>query len=82
MRPGLCLAQYARMDAIKLIKQQHAQVDGLFKEFEGSDSKAEKQALFEQIADDLAIHATIEERFFYPVLRMRQTEQEIRRSLR
>ena len=62
------------MDAIKFLKQQHNEVEDLFEEFENSESDEEKQSLFEEIADDLAIHATIEERYFYPAVRAKQTE--------
>ncbi len=65
------------MDAIKLIKEQHRLVEKLFKEFEKSDNDNKKRALFFEIADNLAVHATIEEHFFYPAVRKRQTEEEI-----
>src|SRR4051812_10161025 len=65
------------MDAIKLLKTQHREVEKLFKAFEKSEDDQEKQSLFEQIADDLVIHATIEERHFYPAVRARQTEEEL-----
>ena len=56
------------MDAIRFLKNQHRLVDSLFKQFEATEDESEKRALFFQIADNLAVHATIEERFFYPVL--------------
>jgi hemerythrin superfamily protein len=65
------------MDAIKLIKSQHREVESLFKEFARSGSESKKRVLFDQIADDLAIHSSIEERFFYPMLRKRQTEEAV-----
>jgi hypothetical protein len=65
------------VDAIKFLKQQHDEVEDLFEEFENSESDDEKQALFEEIADNLAIHATIEERWFYPAIRAKQTEQQL-----
>lgn len=55
------------MDAIKLLKQQHDEVEALFKKFEKADDNDEKQQIFETIADNLAAHATIEEKIFYPV---------------
>jgi hemerythrin superfamily protein len=65
------------MDAIKLLKKQHKEVDRLFKAFENSEEGDQKQLLFEQIADGLVVHATIEERHFYPAVRVRQTEEEL-----
>lgn len=68
------------MDAIKLLKQQHKEVEKLFKAFEKADDELEKRSLFEQIADNLVVHATIEERHFYPAVRLREVEQEIEES--
>ena len=65
------------MDAIKLLKDQHRLVEKLFEQFDASEDDDEKQALFDEIADNLAVHATIEERFFYPAVRARQTEEDI-----
>ena len=65
------------MDAIKLLKKQHREVERLFAEFEKSEEDAQKKVLFDQIADALAVHATIEERWFYPAVRARQTEEQL-----
>ena len=65
------------MDAIKLLKKQHREVERLFAEFEKTEEEQVKQARFEQIADALAVHATIEERWFYPAVRARQTEEQL-----
>jgi hemerythrin superfamily protein len=65
------------MNAIKLLKTQHKEVDALFAEFEKAENKREKKSLFEQIADKLAIHASIEERHFYPEVRVRSVESEL-----
>ena len=54
------------MDATKLLKSQHAEVKALFKKYESATSSTQKQTLFEQIADALAGHCTIEEKIFYP----------------
>jgi hemerythrin superfamily protein len=65
------------MDAIVLLKAQHRLVEKLFEDFEASDEDEAKKAIFGQIADNLAIHTAIEERFFYPAVRARQTEEEL-----
>ena len=55
-------------DAIALLKADHRKVEGLFEEFEGSKGLS-KQAIAEQICNELKIHATIEEEVFYPALK-------------
>jgi hemerythrin superfamily protein len=62
------------MNAIKMLKQQHREVEKLFKQFEDAKSANPKRKAFEEIADALAIHATIEERHFYPSVKKQQTE--------
>lgn len=54
------------MDAIKLLKTQHDEVEAVFAKFEKTGSSDEKLALFQQLGDMLAAHATIEEKVFYP----------------
>jgi len=62
------------MNAIDMLKRQHRQVDNLFKELEDAKSAGPRRKAFELIADALAVHATIEERHFYPAVKKRQTE--------
>ena len=64
------------MDAIKLLKQQHREVEKLFEQFEKAGDKASKTKtqLCQKIADALAVHATIEERIFYPATKDARTE--------
>lgn len=56
------------MNAIELLKRQHREVDELFEELEQAGERAFKarQRLCLQIADALAVHASIEEQIFYP----------------
>ena len=68
------------MDAIKLLKQQHRLVENLFSGFEDTDDDDEKEQLFFEIADNLAVHASIEERFFYPAVRSKRTEERVDES--
>ncbi|HEY7955659.1 MAG: hemerythrin domain-containing protein [Polyangia bacterium] len=68
------------MDAIKLLKQQHRLVENLFSGFEDTDDDDEKEQLFFEIADNLAVHASIEERFFYPAVREKRTEERVDES--
>jgi hemerythrin superfamily protein len=53
------------MDALAMLKQQHREVDELFDRIEQAESD-EKITLLGQISEKLTIHATIEERHFYP----------------
>jgi hemerythrin superfamily protein len=62
------------MNAMEMLKRQHRQVEKLFKQLDGEDSTDARRRTFEQIADALAIHATIEERHFYPAVKEQQTE--------
>jgi hypothetical protein len=55
-----------RMKATDLLKQQHEEVKDLYARYGQTDDDDEKQALFEELADNLAAHAIIEERIFYP----------------
>jgi hemerythrin superfamily protein len=71
------------MNAIDLLKAQHDEVEELFKKFEklGEDAEAEKRQLFVAIADRLSAHTAIEEQFFYPAVKAKQTEDILRESL-
>jgi hemerythrin superfamily protein len=56
------------MDPIDLLRKQHRQLEALFRDFEDSEEADVKQDVLLLIADRLAVHTTIEERFFYPLL--------------
>ena len=68
------------MDAIELLKTQHLEVKGLFKRMEKAEED-EKQDLFEQLADALAVHTAIEEKHFYPATRNARTEELLQEAL-
>ena len=65
------------MDAIKLLTEQHREVEELFEKFEKAGEKAMKKKLdlCRRIADALAVHATIEEKIFYPATKDSRTEE-------
>lgn len=67
------------MNAIDMLKAQHRQVERLFNEIRKANGQ-EKQQLFFELADSLAIHTTIEERHFYPTVRAAQTEELVEES--
>ena len=62
------------MDAIKLLERQHREVEQLFRKIENADTD-EKERLFDELADALAVHATIEERHFYPATKDARTAE-------
>jgi hemerythrin superfamily protein len=62
------------VNAIELLETQHEEVETLFKKCEKAEGE-EKRRLFEKIADDLAVHATIEEKHFYPATKSARTEE-------
>lgn len=60
------------MNAIELLKADHARVKALFRQYEGAENqRAQQRELAEQIFTELEVHATLEEELFYPALRGR-----------
>ena len=55
------------MDALELLKQDHAKVKKLFDKAESADNREQKR-IFNQIKIELEIHAQIEENIFYPAM--------------
>lgn len=52
--------------AVRLLKQDHREVEGWFDEYEQLEQDAEKLELFNKIALALKVHTRIEEEIFYP----------------
>jgi hemerythrin superfamily protein len=66
-------------DVLELLRSQHDEVDALFAALEeGRDNRA---ALFGQLADTLAAHATIEEKLFYPAVLAKNTEAQLHEAV-
>ncbi len=66
-------------NAIDLLKQDHDEVDGLFKDYEAAKedgTSSAKLALASHICSALSVHATIEEELFYPAIRGADTEMD------
>jgi len=63
-------AHMKSQDPTTLLKKDHAKVKKLFEAFEESGDRALKlrTSLYEQIREELTIHATIEEEIFYPAV--------------
>lgn len=66
------------MDAITLLKNDHKTVKALFTKFEkaGENATVTKRKLVDQMIEELAVHATIEEQLFYPAVREAVPEAE------
>jgi hypothetical protein len=62
------------IDALELLRQQHEEVEDLIGQIENAEGD-EKQALFEEMADKLAAHSTIEEKLFYPSVMDQKTRE-------
>jgi hypothetical protein len=67
--------------ALPLLKDQHRLVERIFQMFNRMKTKEERWACFEVLADHLAAHTEIEERFFYPAAKLKQTEPLLQHSL-
>ena len=63
-------------DAIALLKNDHREVEALFAKFEKAGSGS-KQAIAEQICNELKIHSMLEEEIFYPALKGKIEDEEL-----
>ncbi|WP_425069164.1 hemerythrin domain-containing protein [Reyranella sp.] len=55
-----------KQDAIALLKADHRKVEELFEKFEKTRDETKKVALVREICTELTVHASIEEKIFYP----------------
>ena len=62
------------IDALELLTMQHDEVEMLIEQIENSDDPEEKMVLFQELADKIAAHSTMEEKLFYPSVMADQTE--------
>jgi hemerythrin superfamily protein len=71
------------MDAIELLESQHREVEALFEKFEkaGENARKTKEKLCREISDQLAVHAEIEEKLFYPESKTDETEDMLREAV-
>lgn len=69
------------MEATKLLKQQHDEVKGLFKQFESAEEDSEKQECFDEIADAFAAHGEIEEKIFYPAVYVGELKEKLQEAV-
>ena len=66
------------MDAIAMLREDHRNVERLFKRFEkaGPDAHKAKRDVVDRIIEELSVHAAIEEQVFYPNVREAVSEVE------
>lgn len=69
------------VNAVDMLESQHREVEDLFAKLDKADRGDRKQKLFTQIADKLAVHASIEEEAFYPAVKAKRTEDILLESL-
>ncbi len=75
------MGEKVNVNAVDMLESQHREVEDLFAKLEKADRDDRKQKLFTQIADKLAVHASIEEQEFYPAVRAKRTEDILLESL-
>src|SRR5690348_10782853 len=72
------MAASKSQDAMTLLKEDHREVEKLFKEFEGAKRDGRKQKLAHEICLGLSVHAEIEESIFYPACEGTVDEDELK----
>lgn len=66
-------------DVLELLESQHQEVDSLIARIERGDGN--RKALFTELADKLAAHATVEEKVFYPAIMAKDTEDMLQEAV-
>ena len=69
-----------KQDALKLLAQDHREVEQLFQKFEKAKGDEQKEQLARQICTELKIHAMIEEEIFYPALEGKIDEDDLKEA--
>ncbi len=67
------------MNAVDLLISHHRELEARFKKLE--DAKPPEQGEFNDVADSLAAHITVEEELFYPAVKAERTEDILLESL-
>lgn len=67
-------------DAITLLKNDHREVEGLFKEYEDAKGDATKRKIAEKIASALIVHTRIENEHFYPACEGKVDEADLKEA--
>jgi hemerythrin superfamily protein len=64
-------------DAVRLLRQDHKEVDQMFEEYETLRSGHTKRVLIDKICLALEVHTQIEEEIFYPAVREALGEEDL-----
>jgi iron-sulfur cluster repair protein YtfE (RIC family) len=67
------------VDVLELLTSQHAEVDDLIEKLE--KGTGDREAIFRELADKLAAHATVEEKIFYPAVMGGDTSELLHESV-
>ena len=67
-------------DAITLLKNDHREVEGLFKEYEDAKGPATKRKIADRIASALIVHTRIENEIFYPACEGKVDEADLKEA--
>jgi hemerythrin superfamily protein len=68
-------------EALRLLEQQHRELEDLFEKFADTEDPDKRLELFELLADQLAAHTRIEEDLFYPAVLDEESEDLLRESV-
>ena len=75
--PEASISNTKSIDAIKLLKDDHKTVDGLFEDFEATNSDKKKKSIVDELCKELTIHAQVEEEIFYPAVQNALKDHEL-----
>jgi glutaredoxin 2 len=67
------------MDPIDLLTRQHDEAESLFQQVSGARGE-ERTLLFRRLAWLLTLHAKLEERYFYPAVKVAETDELVHHS--
>jgi hemerythrin superfamily protein len=56
-------------NAVELLRKDHQTVKALFREFDAAEHPDEKERIVKRSLDELEVHASVEEKIFYPAVR-------------
>jgi hemerythrin superfamily protein len=74
------MAAQGKQDALKLLAQDHREVEALFEQFEKAEADDKKEQIARQICTELKVHAMIEEEIFYPALEGRIDDDDLKEA--
>jgi hemerythrin superfamily protein len=70
-----------KMDATRLLTEDHRTVEELFEQFEKASGDGRKEKIARQICTELKVHAMLEEEIFYPALRGKIEDDDLDEAL-